>query len=517
MTVSTRKPISPVVDLRNLPKLVNEKYYPYLKGRNSKSRYFVLWGGGSSGKSVFAAQKIVFRCLSETGHRFLVVRKVKDDLRDSCFQEIKDVIRDWGLEELFYIPTGRSSNLFIKSANGNEILFYGLDDVERRKSIRGITSMWIEEASEITAEDFRQLDIRMRGKTKHYRQIIISFNPISIKHWLKKEFFDTDKGDTVTLHSTYKDNKFLDKQSREVLERFKEIDEYYYIVYCLGQWGILGKTIYPKLVVSKRITDTKDIKPLAQGYFTYDYHMQEIVDKSIKFEHDEEGPIKIFEYPIDQFPYVVGGDTAEGGEDYCTASVRNNITWNQAAVYKDRTDTDLYAKQMYCLGRMYNNALIGIETNFDLHPTKELSRLNYPRQYMRETYDSITKKPQMKLGFKTTKLTRPAVISKHVSLAREHISTFNDYELLEEMLAFVRNEQGKPEAAEGMNDDLIFADAIALEAREQQIQDILDSSDIVLPGGLPGHGGSHNAWDFDKEVGRDDYEDDFDDMDFFGR
>jgi len=516
MTVG-RAPASPIVDLRNLPKVVNPKYYPYLKGKRARSRYFVLWGGGSSGKSVFAAQKIVFRCLAEAGHRFLIVRKVKDDLRDSCFEEIKGIIRDWGLEELFYIPTGRSGNLFIKSANGNEMLFYGLDDVERRKSIRGITSMWIEEASEITPEDFRQLDIRMRGKTKHYRQIILSFNPISITHWLKKEFFDKEKEGAVTLHSTFHDNKFLDKESRRVLESFKLVDEYYYMVYCLGQWGILGKTIYPKILITNRLQQLKNNKPIKQGFFEYDYHMQEIKDDTIKFVDDPDGPIRIYEYPMYKFPYVLGGDTAEGGEDYCTSSVRNNISWNQAATYRERTDTDLYAKQMYCLGRLYNDALIGIETNFDLHPTKELMRLGYPLQYRREVVDSITKKPQEKLGYKTTKLTRSAMLSKHVSLARDHVSLFNDFNTLEEMLSFVRNDMGKPEAAEGMNDDLIFADAIALEIRGQQSSDMLDNDKVVMPGGFPGHGGYAEGFDFDRELGRDEFDDEGDDMDFFGR
>ena len=181
------------IDLSRLPELTNEKYYPLY---NNKSRYLILKGGGSSGKSVFVGQKLIYRSLKEKGHRFLVIRKVGQDIRDSAFAQLKRTISAWGMEELFYIPAGRSSDLYLKcNISGSEFLFCGLNDVERLKSIEGITGIWIEEASEITAEDFRQLDIRMRGKTKHYKQIIISFNPVSITHWLKKEFFDHAKED----------------------------------------------------------------------------------------------------------------------------------------------------------------------------------------------------------------------------------------------------------------------------------------------------------------------------------
>ena len=123
---------------------------------------------------------------------------------------------------------------------------------------------------------------------------------------------------------------------------------------------------------------------------------------------------------------------------------------------------------MYCLGKFYNNALIGIETNFDSHPTKELQRLGYTNQYVRESLDKYTGETQKKFGFLTSKLTRPIIIANHVALAREHIDTFNDIVSLEEMLTFVRDEVGKPAAQEGSDDDTVLADAIALEIRKQQ-------------------------------------------------
>ena len=459
------------IDLSRLPDLTNPTFFPLYR---NQSRYLVLKGGGSSGKSVFCAQKIIFRLLAERGHKFLVVRKVKADLRDSCFAELISIIRAWGLDDLFYIPTGRSSDLYLRcNLNGNEVIFYGLDDVERRKSLSGITSMWIEEASELTTEDFRQLDIRMRGKSKTYKQIILSFNPISITHWLKKEFFDQAKDDCTTHESTYKDNRFLPDEDRKVLEGFRDTDEYYYMVYCLGQWGVTGKTVYDGQKVTERLLQVRQQKPLATGTLLYRLDDAErIIPDSIQFSEDKNGPINIYEWPTRGNPYVIGGDPAEGGEDFCASSVRNNATWNQAATYRQQTDTDLYAKDMYALGMFYNRALIGIEVNFDTHPVKELTRLKYPKQYVRQKMDKIGKDVEEKFGWLTNKVTRPMLIGEHVALARDHIDTFNDIATLEEMLTFVRNDRGRPEAQEGAHDDTIFADGIALQIREQQRFDI---------------------------------------------
>lgn len=433
---------------------------------DDQSRYLVLYGGAGSGKSVSAAQKMIIRMLEEPKHKFLVVRKVANTLRNSVFSLLRGTIADWGLSELFKI---NKSDMDITCVNGNQIIFAGLDDVEKLKSIHGITGMWLEEASEILQEDFQQLDLRLRGQTANYKQIMISFNPISITHWLKLVFFDSKKANSRVIHTTYKDNMFIDDEYKGTLESLKEQDPYYYTVYALGEWGVLGQTVFNAQIVTERLVWLKaNNKVLKRGRFVYEYVNEQIIVDSIKFMPDENGPLTIYEEPIKDHPYVIGGDIAEGGYDFSIGQVRNNLTWNQAAVWRDRVDTDLYAKQMFCLGHYYNKALIGIETNFDTHPHKELERLHYPKQYMRETIDKFTYSAQQKFGFVTTKITRPIIIASYVQLVREHIHLFNDLPTLEEMLVFVRDENGKPQAQDGMHDDLIMADAICQEIRGQQ-------------------------------------------------
>lgn len=450
------------IDLTNLPDITNEIFYPLY---NNRDRYLVLYGGGSSGKSVFVAQKIIYRMLTEQGHRFLVVRKVGRTLRESCFALLRSIISEWGMTELFNI---NKSDLYISCVNGNEILFSGLDDVEKLKSIHKVTSMWIEEASEVTAEDFRQLDIRMRGKSKNYKQIILTFNPVSVTHWLKGELVDKKRDSTTVIHSTYKDNKFLDKEAIAVLEGFKDTDEYYYQVYCRGEWGTLGKTIFPAKVVNERIHNLRNIQPLKRGFFIFDYEHERIIDETIKWTDDPDGYISIYETPQHGNPYVLGGDTAGEGSDYFTGHVLNNITGNQVAVLHSPFDEDLYARQIYCLGKHYNDALVGIEANFSTHPIKELKWLGYHRQFTRKKEDTFTGKITKAYGFQTTKVTRPLVIAALVQVVRENPELINDIPTLDEMLTFVRNEQGRPEAQSGAHDDLIMGLAIAHYIRSQQ-------------------------------------------------
>lgn len=455
------------IDLTELPNLTNDKFYPLY---TNKDRYLVLMGGGGSGKSVFTAQKIIVRMLTEQKHRFLVLRKVAKTLRESVFMEIKNVINRWGLQKLFKIPKGTSSELHITCVNGNEILFAGLDDVEKLKSISGITSVWMEEASECTPEDFRQLDIRLRGRTLNYKQFMITFNPIDINHWLKKEFFDHRKQNAATLHSTYQDNKFLDKEAIAVLEAFKETDPYFYQVYALGEWGVLGKTIFNAQKVSERISYLRKHDPVVQrGYFVYQKDSADkIIDSTIRWIDADDGYIKVFRNPDTRTPYVVGGDTAGDGSDNFIGQVIDNVTGQQVAVYKNQFDEDLYAEQMYCLGRHYNNALMSIETNFSSHPVKVLTRLGYTNQYIREREDTFTGSITKAYGFRTDKLTRPSAIAELVKIVRESVHLINDMDTLNEMLTFVRNEKGRPQAKEGAHDDLIMALAIAYYSRGQQ-------------------------------------------------
>ena len=454
--------------LKELYESTNDLYIPLY---NNMDRYLVLMGGGGSGKSIFCGKKILHRLTTEKGHRILVVRKVARTLRESTFTQLRSQISEGYDYKDFEI--NKTDMKIIYKPNKSELIFAGLDDVEKLKSIFNITSIWIEEANELEIGDYRQLDIRLRGQTTSYKQIIFSFNPVSITHWLKAEFFNEGKKDCLTVHSTYKDNKFLDKEAITVLESFKDTDPYYYMVYCLGEWGTLSKTIFDSQKVSERLSSIRGSKPTKQGEFVYEYINQMIVDSSIKWVDDVNGYIKIYEDTREGYPYVIGGDTSGDGSDSFIGQVINNVSGRQVCTLKHQFDEDLYTKQMYCLGKYYNNALIGIESNFSTYPIMELTRLGYLHQYNREVTDTYTGSLEKKYGFKTTSLTRPIILANLVQIVREEVSLFNDLDTLSEMLTFVRNEKGKACAQEGSHDDCIMAMAITYYIKSQQTFEII--------------------------------------------
>lgn len=231
-----------------------------------------------------------------------------------------------------------------------------------------------------------------------------------------------------------------------------------------------GNCVFDKEKIINRIQQIKDIEPLKQGSFLYDYDGLNITN--IRWQKEKSGIIKIYKDIEKNRPYVLGGDTAGDGSDNFVGEVLDNISGEQVAELSHETDEDLYARQMYCLGMYYNQALIGVEVNFSTYPQKELERLKYPRLYQRQVEDSKTHKFMQKGGFKTTQITRPIIIAGLVEIMRDNTEVFNSIEYLRESLSFIKNESGRPEAEQGKHDDRVMAMAIAHYIRPQQSMEI---------------------------------------------
>lgn len=240
------------IDLTDLENLMTVKGYQMLSIQN---RYLISYGGAGSSKSYSKAQKILVRILTEDDHRFLIVRKTARSLKRSVFQLFRDIISQWNLSELFAVNL--TDYTITCKANHNQIIMSGLDDVEKLKSIAGITGIWIEESTEITEDDFIQLDLRLRGHTKHYKQIILTFNPVSSLSWIKKRFFDHTDPEAVTVHSTFNDNKFIDDRYKDVLANLAGQNKNLFNIYAKGIWGNRTGLIY---------TDYELIEELPKDY-----------------------------------------------------------------------------------------------------------------------------------------------------------------------------------------------------------------------------------------------------------
>jgi len=191
----------------------------------------------NSGKSHIVARKILYRTVKEIEkpHKFLIVRKVNRTIKRSVFTLFRNLISLWGLYDEFDVNLTDLTITYKK--NGAQLMFTGMDDPEKLKSIEGVTGVWMEEATEFTQEDFEQLDLRLRGETLYAKQIMLTLNPISEQHWIKRVFFDDPIDGCFTLKTTYLDNAFIDADYKMVMENKKKTNPRYYNTYALGNWG----------------------------------------------------------------------------------------------------------------------------------------------------------------------------------------------------------------------------------------------------------------------------------------
>lgn len=190
----------------------------------------------------------------------------------------------------------------------------------------------------------------------------------------------------------------------------------------------------------------------------------------LKFVKDIKGCITIFKEPEEGTPYILGADVAEGtiNGDYDAVQVLDNITLEQVAVLHYKFDVDIYAEELIKLGKYYNLALIAPEVNFNPGIALNLERLNYSKLYVRQHLDSMTKKITDVLGWKTDKISRPIIITDLIEYVRDYTHLINDIDTLLEMLVFIKNDRGRPEAMLGKHDDLVLSYGIALGAQYQQ-------------------------------------------------
>lgn len=192
-----------------------------------------------------------------------------------------------------------------------------------------------------------------------------------------------------------------------------------------------------------------------------------------EWTESETGAITLYELPEEGVPYVLGGDTAGEGSDYFTAIVIDNVSGRIVAKLRQKYSEPEYVRQIYALGRFYNDALVAIETNFSTYPVMKLQEMEYPNQYSREREDTYTRQMKKSYGFRTDRQSRPRAIANLVEVFSSHPEWFTDRELLEEMLTFCYNEDHRPEALAGKHDDLVMGAAITYAVRHQQRMTVL--------------------------------------------
>lgn len=209
----------------------------------SADRLNVLYGGAGSGKSHSIAQELCLKFCEEEDIKILVTRKTLPSLRITAYPLIRNLLTEWG------IPFELNKTELTITKGNNQILFKSLDDPEKIKSYES-NYIWIEEATEITYEDFLQLNLRLRRPNKNGpNRIYLSLNPIDQYHWIITKLIDGNRENVSVHHSTYKDNPFLQPEYISELESLIDQDENYYRVYTLGLPGVLKNIVYTNYTI----------------------------------------------------------------------------------------------------------------------------------------------------------------------------------------------------------------------------------------------------------------------------
>ena len=219
-----------MINLQLNKSLFVPKFYPLLF--DYSHRWELYMGSAGSAKSYFITQKLIIRGLNEK-IKILVCRRYGTTLRNSCFALFKEILTKWKIINLCNV---NNSNMIITLPNGSEIIFLGLDDETKLLSISGITCVFVEEVFEVPKDIVEQLNLRLRGGTKN-KQILMAWNPININSWLYS-FTKNLPEDAIYIHSTFRDNPFLDAQYIKQLESLYKTNPAKARVFCDGEWGV---------------------------------------------------------------------------------------------------------------------------------------------------------------------------------------------------------------------------------------------------------------------------------------
>ena len=264
-------------------------HYDFIK---NTERYQVSYGGAGAGKSVACAQKVILLCSMIPNFNIIVMRKIMTTVRLSVFKMIVSLLEKEAIYSRCHITTSPMKIVF---PNKSTINFMGLDDNEKLKSIAGTHGFWLEEADQFTETDINQIDTRLRDALPRFNKnrtqlsynkdneflwygnklknfMLFSFNPISIQNHLYKRFFtnirSNVKDSLFIKKTTYLDNPILSADYIAQLNSYKEVDENFYNVYCLGNFGTPEGLVYkmPQIIHLEDFPETFD-----QIYYGMDF------------------------------------------------------------------------------------------------------------------------------------------------------------------------------------------------------------------------------------------------------
>ena len=225
--------------------------------QESKQRFIVEQGGTRSGKTFNILIWLIVQLYSRKGLVVSVVRKTFPSLRTSVMRDFFQILENVGL----YDVNNHNKTESTYKINGGFIEFISVDTPQKIRG-RKRNICFVNEGNEITKEDYFQLNIRTTER------MIIDFNP-SEDFWIYEEV--TPRSDCDFHITTYLDNPFLPPELIHEIERLKDVDEFYWKVYGLGQMAAIQGVVFTNWESNDFNADEKKLKGYGMDFgFTND-------------------------------------------------------------------------------------------------------------------------------------------------------------------------------------------------------------------------------------------------------
>jgi phage terminase large subunit len=190
-------------------------------------------GGTRSGKTYSILQSLVELCYQNenSGAVITIARKTFPALRATAMRDFFSILE----REDVYTPDLHNKSEANYVLFGNLVEFISVDQPQKVRG-RKREILFVNEANELSLEDWRQLLLRTTGK------VIIDFNPSDEYHWIYEEVIP--RTDASFFRTTYKDNPYLDKATVAEIERLKDADPNYWRIYGLGERGVNQAAVF---------------------------------------------------------------------------------------------------------------------------------------------------------------------------------------------------------------------------------------------------------------------------------
>lgn len=229
----------------------------YNRFHHSRNFYRVVKGGRGSKKSKSTALDYIYKILKYPWANLLVVRRFSNTNKQSTYTDLKWAANRMKVSHLFKF--NESLPEITVKETGQKILFRGLDDPLKITSItvdNGLLAwLWLEEAYQVENKDkFDTLVESIRGSVddkNFFKQITVTFNPWSERHWLKSAFFDEETrfNDVFADTTTYRDNEWLDQQDIDRYEDLWRTNPRRAAVVANGDWGVAEGLVFENYTV----------------------------------------------------------------------------------------------------------------------------------------------------------------------------------------------------------------------------------------------------------------------------